>query len=195
MDAKCDEAIASRKLLSYPEIHSHISGFLDANDLQNIRFVNITTKQFIDKSNTSRTASIKLSNSDEIDEFIIYLQDSNNKILLENLKTISFDIDLNEGLTYRLQVRLNSEQKDGRGHGRGTLTIPARYTYCFGIKYLILATVYVGNWHDDRKNGYGVYTYTDGHTYEQEYKDGAKWNGIFVSIDGDTVEFVEFEMV
>jgi hypothetical protein len=50
----------------------------------------------------SRNASIQLRNSGEINEFITYLQDSNNDIFLKNLKTLSLDINLYDGITSAL---------------------------------------------------------------------------------------------
>ena len=49
--------------------------------------------------------------------------------------------------------------------------------------------LYVGGFKEDKKNGYGIYTYTDGVKYMGEFKNDMKeGKGKYLFLDGSTKE-------
>ena len=68
------------------------------------------------------------------------------------------------------------EVKDGKRHGRGTLTLPD------GEKY-------EGEFKDGEYNGNGILTLPDGEKYEGEFKDGKQWTVTFTDLDGSKTEW------
>ena len=50
--------------------------------------------------------------------------------------------------------------------------LPASYQICN-----FFSKPYVGRWKDDKRNGQGTFTWSDGEKYVGEWKDGRTWNG------------------
>ena len=68
------------------------------------------------------------------------------------------------------------EVKDGKRHGRGTLTLPD------GEKY-------EGEFKDGEYDGRGTLTLPDGEKYEGEFKDGKPWTVTFTDVDDSKTEW------
>ena len=73
-------------------------------------------------------------------------------------------------------VYVGEMKKDGKRHGKGTLTLPD------GEKY-------EGEFKDGKYNGRGTLTLADGEKYEGEFREGRQWNVTFADLDGSKTEW------
>jgi hypothetical protein len=84
---------------------------------------------------------------------------------------------------YQSGMQYEGEWKNGRRHGKGTLTYPEIYTYTGewknnkedgygGIVHNLYT--YVGEWKRGSKNGKGSITYKNGIQFNGDFKDGYK---------------------
>ena len=74
------------------------------------------------------------------------------------------------------------QYKDGKEHGKGTLTSPS-------------GDEYVGEWKDGRPNGRGTEIFPDGSKGIGEFRDGEDWNTTLYDKDGNiTKKYVNGEL-